>query len=42
MTFDEKHRLVGIEVLAASKNLPPDVLGQAEEGGPDPSHWYEA
>ena len=42
LDFDEEHRLIGVEVLAATKNLPPDVLSRAEQGGPDASYWYEA
>lgn len=33
LDFDGTGRLIGIEVLAASKKLPPEVLRQAESIG---------
>lgn len=42
LDFDKEHRLIGIEILEPRRNLPPDLLDQAEEGGPDASYWYEA
>jgi uncharacterized protein YuzE len=30
LDFDERHRLVGLEILEAKKNLPPDVLDRAD------------
>jgi len=42
LDFDEKGLLDGLEVLSASKRLPPGVLENAETPGPDASYWYEA
>jgi uncharacterized protein YuzE len=30
LDFDERRRLVGLEILEAKKNLPPDVLDGAD------------
>jgi uncharacterized protein YuzE len=33
LDFDREGRLVGIEVLSASRHLPPELIGQARAPG---------
>jgi hypothetical protein len=37
LDFDKEHRLIGIEIVDPTKNLPRDLLAKADEGGPDAS-----